>query len=72
MRNDESRNSGSSELLDLIYIFKIEPTGLTESLDVGCEKKIKKPRMTLRVLAPANRELELSSLQSEKHRDEQV
>lgn len=47
MRNDESRSSGSSELLDLKCIFKIEPIGLTESLDVGCERKIEKSRMIL-------------------------
>lgn len=38
---DKSSSSGSSELLDLKFIFKIEPTGLTESLDVGCERKKK-------------------------------
>ena len=53
---DDSGSSGGRESLDLKYIFKVQPAGLTNSLDAGHEGKKKSQEW---VLARITGELEL-------------
>ena len=54
---DNGGRSGGSESLDLKYIFKVQPAGLTNSLDAWHEEKKKKSQEW--VLARITGELEL-------------